>query len=473
VGDVSPDGSGVPRGRKRRAAHPALFGLAALAAAIGCGEPPAPRHLVLVSVDTLRADHLGVYGAERPLTPNLDALAQQSLVFTHAYAPAPYTLPSVATLLTGRLPAEAGIATNVSQLPPEVPTLASHLAEAGWHTAAVVSSYVLRRRSGLDRGFAHYDDAVEAHEAWTTPERTAVDTTDAALAAVDAFRAEQEDDSGNLFLRVHYQDPHGPYTPPPALRERFLPAELAREDGRRELPGAAQQIGHGAIPLYQQVGDERRIGWYRAGYAAEVRHMDAELGRLLRGLASRGVYDETALLFTADHGESLGERDYWFAHGEFLSEPLVRVPFLLRVPGRDAERREEVAGLVDVVPTLAGLAGLEPPYAVRGRDLLDPGSVRSAPLYLSSRGHATAPRFALVTDEHKLLVEGRGTRRRVRLTPLGQDAPDLTGSERETLERLADELLAFHDALPKPMPPRRPLGEEQRRALQALGYVDP
>ena len=124
----------------------------------GCGKAPMPRLVLLVSVDTLRADELGAYGSSRGLTPHLDALARESTLFTAAYAPAPLTLPSIAGLLTGRHPEALGIRTNESGLPVGVPTLATELGEAGWQAGAVVGNFMLRRESGVARGFQHFDD---------------------------------------------------------------------------------------------------------------------------------------------------------------------------------------------------------------------------------------------------------------------------------------------------------------------------
>ncbi|MBW2400612.1 MAG: sulfatase, partial [Deltaproteobacteria bacterium] len=309
---------------------PAILLLLALA---GCTPPtssPAPQLLLLISVDTLRADRLGSYGSELGISPNLDAFAEQSQVFEAAYAPTSFTLPSISALLTGRYPEEIGILGNRSALAPSVPTLATALREAGWRSAAVVGNLVLRRNAGLAEGFDVYDDDLqdlESTRGW--PERVARDTTDAALAQLDGFPRNHDD---RLFLWVHYQDPHGPYTPPVGHRERFLESERAKQDGQRDLPEATGHRGRGHIPDYQVVDEQREVAFYRAGYDGEIHYLDAELGRLLSVLDERELTPRSVVVFTADHGESLGERDYWFAHGDRLDEALVRVPLLLRVP---------------------------------------------------------------------------------------------------------------------------------------------
>ena len=195
-----------------------------LLAACGGGAPPEEpgslaARVVLVTCDTLRADHLGAYGCERELTPHLDALADESRVYTEAYACAPLTGPSLASLLTGRLPHEVGVAAgNRSLMPAQVPTLAAALAEKGGPTAAVVSNYVLRRQPGaegevgVEQGFAHFDDRMSEREP-NRPiyERRAGDTTDAAKAWIDGALARGE---RRFFLWVHYHDPPRPNNPP-------------------------------------------------------------------------------------------------------------------------------------------------------------------------------------------------------------------------------------------------------------------
>src|SRR5262245_33163745 len=262
--------------------------LAALCLA-GCGGEPAPRLFLLVSVDTLRADRLGAYGSDRGLTPRIDALARESELFRAAYAPASHTLPSIAALWTGRLPQEVGVVDNLSRLAPGAPTLAAELAERGFATAAVVSNWVLRRSSGLDAGFAVYDDELPHREsAREVPERSAGATTDAALQLVEQCAAEP---ARRCLVWAHYQDPHGPYTPPAGGRELHLARERAESDGRRLLPLLSGPFGAGGIPSYQALGDEREVAFYRAGYDAEIAYLDTEVGRLLDGLRERGLYD--------------------------------------------------------------------------------------------------------------------------------------------------------------------------------------
>jgi len=441
----------------------------------GCtprGSQPTPQLLLLVSVDTLRADRLGTYGSDLGISPNLDAFAEHSQVFEAAYAPTSFTLPSISSLLTGRHPEEIGIVGNRSALAPSIPTLATTLRESGWRSAAVVGNLVLRRNAGLATGFDVYDDDLNDRDStrgW--PERVAGETTDAALALLEGFPRDRDD---RFFLWVHYQDPHGPYTPPGDLRERFLAAERATGDGRRTLPEATGHRGRGHLPDYQAVDRQREVAFYRAGYDGEIHYFDREFGRLLAVLDERELTSRTVVVFTADHGESLGERDYWFAHGDRLDDALVRVPLLLRVPGLPPARRYDIAGLVDVHPTLLRLATGRPvaPDAP-GRDLLasDAPATDSVP-YLATLGAGGPVRFGIIADGHKFVMtrSERGWQRE--LYRLGYEERNLADSDPERARRLQERLTSIRREL-KPSVPigRQRLSDRDQRNLRALGYL--
>jgi arylsulfatase len=446
----------------------ARFSTLTVLALAGTGCRPAPPPLVLlVTVDTLRADHLGAYGDPRGLTPRLDALAAASVVFTRAYAPASFTLPSLASLLTSRYPEEVGVDGNSSVLHPAAPTLATHLKAQGFATGAVVSNYVLRSASGFGRGFDVYDATFPQREAVRpVPERRGPETSAAALATLDRLRSEHKP----VFLWVHYQDPHGPYAPPAELRERQLPRERAQPDGGRELSVSKDQHGEGAIPKYQYLEPHREAAFYRAGYAGEVAYLDGAVGTLLDGVARRGLLEAATIVFASDHGEALGEEDYWFSHGERLSDPLVRVPFLVRGPGLDAARREDVASLLDAFPTLAARAGAPLP-AGRGRDLLAPGAPRQeSAIYQSTLKVSEVRREALVDLGFKYMVEARGLPRE-RLFRVADETRDLAASDPQALERMRAALAAARSSLARVAASRQQMSPEDEAALGTLGYV--
>jgi arylsulfatase len=440
-----------------------------LLAAPACRRETTPRWLILLTCDTLRADRLGAYGGSPGLTPNLDALLEESLVFRAAFAPAAYTLPSLSALMTGRHPEELGMLENVSELRTET-SLASVLRLHGWRTGAVVSNYVLRKGTGMELGFEYYDDTYPQSEAnRDLPERIASDTTAAALAMVERLRTEP---ATSAFLWVHYQDPHGPYLPPDGRRERYLELERRAPDGRRQL-AARPMMGVASIPLYQYVQGEHEVAFYRAGYAGEIDFFDHEIGRLLTGLEERGIGRDAIVVFTADHGEALGENDYWFAHGEYLTDPLVRVPLGIRVPDGAPGQRSDPAALVDLFPTLLHLVGIGVPSDPPGRDLLAPGAAHARPeIYLAALRGATVPRYGLVADGYKYLLSEEPEGRREELYALGKESRDLSVEQAETLGEMRARLERIRGGLRRPIGERRQqLTPAESERLRRLGYV--
>lgn len=430
------------------------------------------RNLLLITVDTLRADHLGCYGSVLDLSPQIDALAAESTRFLRAYSPAPFTLPAVGALMTGRYPETIGLRHNLSRVPKGTSTLAAELQGHGFETGAVVSNPVLAARSHLDRGFAHYDAEFPETEAnREASERGATATTDAALEMLGRLGGEPA--PAPFFLWVHYQDPHGPYTPPEKLRDRYLEDARRAPDGRRSLPALEGWRGPGGIPAYQFIAPHQEAAWYRAGYAGEVRHVDDEVGRLLGAVSAAGLYDDTVVVFTADHGEALGERDYWFAHGEHLDDAAVRVPLIVRIPGAPAAQREDAVSLVDVVPTVAALLGLSFAEPLAGVNLFA-AEARDAgrAVYTSTNESASSRvRRAIVADGFKLVREFSKEGQREQLFRLPNERADLASEHAERRIELARRLDAsgprpLHAAKSAPAASR-----EEIERLRALGYV--
>ena len=359
---------------------------------------------------------------------------------------------------------------NASVLAPHVPTLASALSAGGWRCGAVVSNFVLRRASGLSAGFQRFDDKLPQKEASARlRERTARDTTDAMLRVAEQCSAE---DGWRCFLWVHYQDPHGPYTPPDGLRERYLAAERAEPDGRRELMTLPGREGRGGIPEYQRIGDRREIGFYRAGYDGEIRHVDVEIGRLLDALEARGMLEEAAIVFAADHGEALGEDDRWFSHGLSLDDPLVRVPLMIAGPGVEAGRRDDVVALVDLFPTLLRwVAGGAAALPTSGRDLLADGAVAASSRVPLSNGAVGDLRRSGWVEAgwvfERSAADGLRWRRDGRAVSPDEVPRDLAARLPAALDSYEASLLG--GALP---PARRDPGPGEREQLRALGYAE-
>jgi len=408
--------------------------VAAAMAMTGCGRTaPARTNLLLVTLDTTRADRLSCYGSKRPITRNLDALAARGLLFEAAYTPTPLTLPAHATILTGALPSNHGVTVNGEEALGEgFTTLAETLRGSGYRTAAFVSSFVLEARFGLDQGFEVYDDALPPGPAGAEgPERTAGDVVDAAIAWLDDLGERP------FFLWVHFFDPHTPYTPP--------------EPYRRAHPDDP--------------------------YAGEIAYMDGQIGRLLAALESEGRRETTLVVAAGDHGESLGEKGE-DAHGVLLHQAVVRVPLLIAGPGLgDPRRVRDVVSLADLRPTLtrALLGSTEPAIDGVSLDLSGASATdrTTRPIFLESwhpfRHYGWSPIAGVVRGDWKLLVSTRAD-----LFDLASD-PGETRSLTEEHSEIASSLRASLDtylnsARARFAPRSVTLTDEERLRLAALGY---
>ncbi len=328
-----------------------------LAACAG-SQPAAAPDVLLVTIDTLRADFLGCYGSSAGASPEIDRLAAESALFERAVASASMTAPAHAAIFTSRYSREhsVGHGNGRTRLVDE-PTLAEQFSRAGYRSGAFVGNMVLRRHTGLDRGFEHYDAQLTRPEASRTGvyERTADETTDRAL------RWLARADPRPVFLWVHYQDPHGPYLPPAAARGRTRPPT---RPGEEPLPRLDDDSGFRGIPAYQVVGAEAMPSEYLQRYGDEIFFADRSVGRLLEAFDGGGA--PNVVLLTADHGESLGEHDFWFVHAFACLPELAHVPLLLRAPGIPPGGVSGVASHVDIAPTLLELAGLPALPQARG-----------------------------------------------------------------------------------------------------------
>ncbi len=288
--------------------------------------------ILLITVDTLRADHLGCYGSHLGASPSLDRFAAGALVFDDCVCNVPLTCPSCAAMMTSLPPRMTGATRNGLPVAPAIPTVAELLRASGWHSFCVQSTWTLKAKlCGLERGFEVYDQDFH-HPRWglVNPERPANEVTDAALRLLLDRPADVP-----FFGWVHYIDPHAPYR----MHRRFDP------------------WGKPKSALTQR-------DWVRARYASEVAYMDHELGRLLDALPP-----DTIVVFTADHGESLFEHNH-LGHGRRIYQDNLSVPLLLRAPGLAPGRSAVPAQGMDIAPTLLALAGVAAAPGMGGYDLL-------------------------------------------------------------------------------------------------------
>ncbi len=438
--------------------------LAAGAAACAPSAPERP-HVVLVTVDTLRPDHLSLDGYGRDTSPSIDAFAAAAWHFSDAVAVLPKTGPSMTTHLSGLQACEHQVSANRIRIPDEVPLVAELFAAAGYRTAAFVSNPVLSRAKGYARGFRVYREFAK----------------EGGLDGLNASFLEwagRKDWKRPTFVWIHYIDPHGPYTPPGEYADLYQDDELARAEERRlptdyePLAGWPINYVHGAIPRYQVRGVEDRVAAYVAWYDAEVRYMDAKFAEVLAFLKERELYDDATVVFTADHGESLGEHDYWFEHGWYAYEATSRIPMIVKPSGSPAGRAidGQVSNL-DTAPTLLAAAGLEIPTALAGASLLDPLPDRG-PLLIENTSTYPERFLGVRTSRWKFLRElktGREelfdlTADRREEVNLVRERPVVADRLRAELERQLAACRARGEAV-EVQP-----GEEVQRRLRALGY---
>ncbi|MFQ5490046.1 MAG: sulfatase-like hydrolase/transferase [Phycisphaerae bacterium] len=389
-------------------------------------------NLLLITMDTTRADRLGCYGWPAAHTPNLDMLADRGVRFSQAYSHVPITLPSHASLLTGTLPPEHGVRDNGRfRLGPVLPTLGEAFQKHGYRTGAFVSARVLDSRHGLDRGFDVYDDTM-ARDSTGKPflDRNAKLVSDAALSWLE------QDAEAPFMCWVHFFDPHAPYDPPP----RFRTASMDSYDG-------------------------------------EIAFMDRNIGRLLRWLRTARIYGRTLIIVVADHGESLGEHGFKW-HALLVYDSIMRVPLLVSLPGK-IPRGATYDGLVavsDIMPTVLETMGWEVPAEVSGLSLL-PALNGQTMADRSIYGETDFPYYSFGWAKLRCWTEPgwryiRGPWVELfdrsedpgELHNLAQQHPEVVGRMETALARF-EESLVRRDASPLAM------DEETRQALKSLGYV--
>jgi arylsulfatase A-like enzyme len=459
--------------------------LAVLALSCGGGSPsprPSPAALrsgnglsvLLITIDTLRADHLGTYGYRRPTSPHIDALGQRGTVFDRAFTFWPKTRGSFVMMMTGRRPSQNGYSKTHQVLLDFNPTLAGVLEKAGYRTAAVLDNPNLAAQHGYARGFETYRETWE-EKALDTETARAHAITEGGIAYLRAARPDQP-----FFLWLHYVNPHAPYTPP-------APFDRAFTDGATAGPRLAPVSGfHGGVKKEWAVPG-KTLGYYVSQYDGEIASVDDEVGRVLEALGAAPVAGKTVVVLTSDHGESLGEHDYYFDHGEDLFDPCLAIPLIVAMPGATGGRRSsEFASTLDLVPTILDAVKVSYPPDLAGTSVL--GAVTGGAGPGRERLFAQNDRNLSATfDERYKLVDtplDDGGMRSALYDRLRDRAEtrDVAGREGETLRVARRELDLFLDRAQREWARTRVLvqGKEGEKPatieacekLRALGYVD-
>ncbi|MGH0032770.1 MAG: sulfatase [Myxococcota bacterium] len=389
-------------------------------------------NVLFVLFDTLRPDRTEPYGADSPRTPHLRRLAERGVVFENAFSTAPWTSPSVASMLTGvhatvhrvRGPPWSGDP-KAPILPVSLPYLPELLSREGWATAAVVNNPMIAPSYGFDRGFDRADAYFTERDTVVETLRTPQEQADAVW---DRFVAPTVERSGDrpFFVYLHEIDPHNPYAPPPPFDTMYDP----------DYAGDVETFTIHHIARYNAGAprSEADLRHVKALYQGEVTFMDAYLGRILERLSQSGLAEDTLLVFTSDHGEGFGEHGL-FGHGVTLHEEMVRVPVLLSLPGVLPEGRRVTAPfqLLDLTPTLLDLLGIDAPPEMQGHSLLPwvgaqtPPSAPPRPLFFRAffvgRFNADAVRYGdWKLQRHNDDLEGGTKAKRYELFNLRADA---------------------------------------------------
>jgi arylsulfatase A-like enzyme len=464
------------RGKGRtRTVTAALTGLSlCLAAAwlsLRCVPPREARslNLLFISIDTLRADHLGYHGYPRRTSPNIDRFAASNVVFHNFFATSPKTGPSMATFFTGKYVQNHGVTENPLPVPDEQRLLAELLPDE-FSKAAIVANPTLAPVRGYAAGFDEFA-LVEGSSAVTNR-------------ALQWLAANEE---SRFFLWLHYLDPHGPYTPPERLREVFVGDAHYDESRRVPLdytpqPGLNPNYVLGAVPRYQRLDDIDIVDYYVAQYDAEILFIDEQIGRILEHLEISGLDERTLVVLTSDHGESLGEHDYYFEHGLLVNEGSIHIPLIVSHP--ELEQHHSIEALTqntDLLPTLLTQLEVAHPTGMDGLDLSE--MLRSGAradllrdyVYSCTPFPTEYPTFfeTVRTRTDKLVRSADG---RLWYHDLRRDPRETTNSisslDPTTLEQWSRIFDGFgRRAVASDLPPTLP--DELRERLESLGYAHP
>ncbi len=405
-------------------------------------------NIVLISVDTLRADFLGCYGCKWNISPNIDTFAKTALLFENVQCEIPLTAPSFAAMFTSRYPRMAGVTRNGLHLDDTVPVITECIRNAGYYTFAVQSNWTLKGRlCGLNRGFDVYEDDYEQRRwAFYKGERNAEGVADIALKLLKMRPADKP-----FFAWIHFSDPHAPYH----YHRDFSPVKAN---------------------FYKLERKEQT----RVKYASEVAYADHHIGRVLEALPQN-----TIVVFAADHGESLHEHGY-VGHGRDLHQPSTRVPLMVCSPNIEAGRTSVPVGNIDVGPTLLGLLGMEKLPGMLGYDLLNENIPDGRSRFMETYGgavpglpgmkqllEATSPTYqSIIRNGYKLILPAD----RQPLLFFLPDDPDekrnLAGHQPDRKKALLELLNFWNTTYLRGQEKPVTLKEEDLETLKSLGYIE-
>jgi arylsulfatase len=450
---------------------PGLVGLACMWAA--CGRSRGPN-VILVTIDTLRADYLGCYGHDRPTSPNIDAFSADAALFEQVLCQSPETLPSHTSIMTGTHPRTNGVISHESKVDAAITTLAEVVSKQGYTAGAIVSSHVLDAKYGLDQGFATYR---AVHYAYKENQREAMHQREEDPTTDEALTWLRDHSKTKFFLWVHWFHPHRAYNPPPRYKQLFAGgyAGPAAEDQN----DFAMRVWRDRVELPAE-----DVAYMRGLYDGEVAFTDAQVGRLLDELKALGLLDNTVVVITSDHGEILYEHEYYFGHDIALYDECTMIPLLVRIPGLGAPARR-IGGLVqsiDIFPTVLEALGISCPAGVEGKSLLP--LLRGSADRTVEHGFTETfpfpekcpPRHAVRTETAKMVWREEPPAEMVKqLYDLKADPAETAnlypaGPQAAALDAILADWIAPKGLHPAPIPTAAESG--RLKILKSLGYVD-
>ncbi len=428
------------------------------------GNSPRPP-IVLITLDTTRARSLGCYGYSQSSSPNIDRFAQQSLVYDNAIAPGTWTLPSHASLFTGKFPSSHGARKDtqgnlklldalpgpdawavhrVRTISQNEQTLASILKSAGYLTGAVVAGPWMMKVFGLSAGFDFYDE----QNITDINGRVAEDVTDVALDWL------KQSSDRPRFLFLNYFDPHYPLVPPEEFLRRFVPAGVPRDQ--------------------RDKGKQLSREHYTALYDAEISYMDHHVGRLLDGLRSIGHYDSSWIIMTSDHGHLMGEHGKT-GHGGLPYQEVAHIPMIVKAPGTESagQRSSDWIQLTDVLPMIAERLQLQVPATIQGQVPVQ----ATHPIVIESIPSATkrdGSWLAIIEDGLKFIWNSEGNHMLFDLNGDPSEENNLFPVDVARARSLGDRLVSYLTGLPKPgaTAPTSNVDQSAVKALKSVGYLD-
>lgn len=415
-------------------------------------SPPGVPNVVMIVVDTLRPDRLGAWGQVRDTSPHIDELASQSIRFSRATSQAPWTTPSTASLLTSLYPHELGIETEPNKVPDQAILLPELLRDKGYQTFGVVAGSFLSRRWNFDQGFSRFEDEnVSGLMSITSPEVT--------RAAIKMLKS--RDRSRPFFLFVHYYDPHFHYT---------SHADFNFTDAEEEVRSGEAEAGQGDLGRkVETAGPES--GQLFDSYDSEVGFTDHYIGRLLQFLRDQDLFDDSLIVFTADHGEEFLDHGGW-KHAHSLYEEVIHVPLLFKLPqSRTGRVEDRQVGLIDVFPTITEILGVDVEHPISGASLFSAAEVR--PVFSETSRNNNLQ--AVIYKGHKAIVDLNDDDK-WRLYDLSTDPAekhDLAGERVELLDELKEEIRRWRENTRAAVEADSVvLDAEQTEQLKALGYLE-